>query len=108
MASVLYQCPNTGFRVQGYTQDETITPDHDAYEPVTCWRLAAQVPAVKQSQAITLDRCVEGPALSHRKPTHASKSVTASKLPLDTNANPGSRGQTKSPGCSRGKVSGRM
>jgi hypothetical protein len=36
MATVLYRCPNTGFRVQGYTVDETIPRDHDVYEPVTC------------------------------------------------------------------------
>ncbi len=36
MATVLYHCPNTGFRVQGYTVDETIPSDHDTYEPVTC------------------------------------------------------------------------
>jgi hypothetical protein len=36
MATVLYHCPNTGFRVQGYTADETISSDHDGYEPVTC------------------------------------------------------------------------
>jgi hypothetical protein len=36
MAAMLYLCPNTGFRVQGYTVDETISRDHDAYEPVTC------------------------------------------------------------------------
>lgn len=36
MATVIYRCPNTGFRVQGYTDNETIARDHDAYEPVTC------------------------------------------------------------------------
>ena len=36
MATILYRCPNTGFRVQGYTENETIPRDHDAYEPVTC------------------------------------------------------------------------
>jgi hypothetical protein len=36
MAAIIYRCPNTGFRVQGYTVDETIAPDQDAYEPVTC------------------------------------------------------------------------
>jgi hypothetical protein len=36
MATVLYYCPNTGFRVQGYTEDETISPDHDFYVPVRC------------------------------------------------------------------------
>jgi hypothetical protein len=36
MATVLYHCPNTGFRVQGYTEGETIAPDHDGYVPVTC------------------------------------------------------------------------
>jgi hypothetical protein len=36
MAAMLYRCPNTGFRVQGYTVDETIVRDHDAYEPVSC------------------------------------------------------------------------
>ena len=36
MAPILYRCPNTGFRVQGYTADETTPRDRDAYEPVTC------------------------------------------------------------------------
>jgi hypothetical protein len=36
MATVLYRCPNTGLRVQGYTENETVARDHDAYEPVTC------------------------------------------------------------------------
>ena len=36
MATVLYHCPNTGFRVQGYTVDEMIPPDHDDYVPVRC------------------------------------------------------------------------
>ncbi len=36
MANVLYHCPNTGFRVQGYTVDETITADLDDYVPVRC------------------------------------------------------------------------
>jgi hypothetical protein len=36
MATVLYHCPNTGFRVQGYTADETVPRDRNAYEPVTC------------------------------------------------------------------------
>ena len=36
MATLLYHCPNTGFRVHGYTEDETITPDHDDYVPVRC------------------------------------------------------------------------
>lgn len=36
MATVLYHCPNTGFRVQGYTVDETIAPDLDVYVPVRC------------------------------------------------------------------------
>ena len=33
---MLYRCPNTGFRVQGYTADENIPHDRDAYEPLTC------------------------------------------------------------------------
>jgi hypothetical protein len=36
MAAIVYRCPNTGFRVQGYTVDETIAPDLDLYVPVTC------------------------------------------------------------------------
>jgi hypothetical protein len=35
MATVLYRCPNTGFRVQGYT-DERTPADHDGCVPVTC------------------------------------------------------------------------
>jgi hypothetical protein len=36
MATVLYRCPNTGFRVQGYTANETIPSDYDKYEPIAC------------------------------------------------------------------------
>jgi hypothetical protein len=36
MATVLYRCPNTGFRVQGYTADETTRSDHENYERITC------------------------------------------------------------------------
>jgi hypothetical protein len=36
MATVLYHCPNTGFRVQRYTADETMLRDLNAYEPLTC------------------------------------------------------------------------
>jgi hypothetical protein len=35
MVTVLYRCPNTGFRVQGYTAEE-IAADYDIYVPVTC------------------------------------------------------------------------
>jgi len=35
MVTVLYRCPGTGFRVQGYTAEE-IPADHERYEPVTC------------------------------------------------------------------------
>jgi hypothetical protein len=35
MATFLYRCPNTGFRVQGYTPEQS--SDHaDAYEVMTC------------------------------------------------------------------------
>jgi len=34
LPAFLYRCPNTGFRVQGYTFEQT--SDDDAYEPVTC------------------------------------------------------------------------
>jgi hypothetical protein len=34
MPPFLYRCPNTGFRVQGYTFEQT--SDDDAYESVTC------------------------------------------------------------------------
>jgi len=36
MVAVLYHCPNTGFRVQGYTVNETVPSGRDSYEPVTC------------------------------------------------------------------------
>jgi len=36
MATALYRCPNTGFRVQGYTLDQTVSSDHDDYTLVTC------------------------------------------------------------------------
>jgi hypothetical protein len=35
MATFLYRCPDTGFRVQGYTRGQT-SDDDDAYEAVTC------------------------------------------------------------------------
>jgi hypothetical protein len=35
MATFLYRCPDTGFRVQGYTPEQT-SDDDDAYEAVTC------------------------------------------------------------------------
>lgn len=34
MPTFLYRCPNTGFRVQGYTPEQT--SDDGAYEVVTC------------------------------------------------------------------------
>jgi len=36
MATVIYRCPNTGFRVQGYTADETVRGDEDSYRAVSC------------------------------------------------------------------------
>jgi hypothetical protein len=36
MTAFLYRCPNTEFRVQGYTADETTPRDQDVYETVTC------------------------------------------------------------------------
>jgi len=35
MATFLYRCPNTGFRVQGYSAEQT-SSDQDIFEPVTC------------------------------------------------------------------------
>jgi hypothetical protein len=35
MVTVLYRCPNTGFRVQGYTAEEE-SADQVGYVPVTC------------------------------------------------------------------------
>jgi hypothetical protein len=35
MATFLYRCPDTGFRVQGYTRGQT-SDDDDVYEAVTC------------------------------------------------------------------------
>ena len=35
MVTILYECPNTGFRVQGYTA-EPILVGQDRYERVTC------------------------------------------------------------------------
>ena len=35
MVTVLYRCPGTGFRVQGYTAEE-MPADRERYEPVTC------------------------------------------------------------------------
>ncbi len=39
MAAFVYQCPTTGYKVQGYVDDggaEDTAPDDDTYEPVTC------------------------------------------------------------------------
>ena len=35
MVTVLYRCPNTGFRVQGYTAEEELA-DRQGYVPVAC------------------------------------------------------------------------
>jgi hypothetical protein len=35
MPTFLYRCPSTGFRVQGYTAEET-SADDEIYETVTC------------------------------------------------------------------------
>jgi hypothetical protein len=35
MSPFLYQCPNTGFRVQGYSLEQT-SDDENIYEPVRC------------------------------------------------------------------------
>jgi hypothetical protein len=35
MPSFLYRCPNTGFRVQGYSPEQTADDEH-SYESVTC------------------------------------------------------------------------
>ncbi len=35
MVAVLYHCPNTRFRVQGYTAEDEPT-DREGYVPVTC------------------------------------------------------------------------
>jgi hypothetical protein len=35
MVTIIYRCPNTGFRVQGYLPEEEPN-DYDRYVPVTC------------------------------------------------------------------------
>ena len=35
MTPFLYRCPNTGFRVQGYSAEQ-ISDDADTYEAITC------------------------------------------------------------------------
>jgi hypothetical protein len=40
MVTVLYHCPNTGFRVQGYTAEEN-PADREGSIPVTCLALVA-------------------------------------------------------------------
>jgi len=42
MPTFLYRCPNTGFRVQGYTPEQT--SDDGAYEVVTWRRVLARAP----------------------------------------------------------------
>jgi len=36
MTGFTFRCPNTGLKVQGWTADDPIELDDDAYEPVTC------------------------------------------------------------------------
>lgn len=36
MVAIVYQCPNTGFSVQGYTAEQEIPAQQDRYESVTC------------------------------------------------------------------------
>jgi hypothetical protein len=35
MPAFLYRCPNTGFRIQGYSPERT-SDDENVYQPVTC------------------------------------------------------------------------
>ena len=35
MATLVYRCPDTGFRVQGYTSEQT-SDDYDTWEALTC------------------------------------------------------------------------
>ena len=36
MPPFLYRCPNTGYRVQGFTAEEVSDKDTDAFVTVTC------------------------------------------------------------------------
>jgi len=36
MPPFMYVCPNTGFRVQGYSPEQTSDDDADRYEAITC------------------------------------------------------------------------
>jgi hypothetical protein len=41
MGPFLYRCPNTGFRVQGWVEDDESEDSDDAYEGVICHLRAA-------------------------------------------------------------------
>ncbi len=36
MPAFVYRCPNTGFRVQGYSPEQTSDNDPNRFEAVTC------------------------------------------------------------------------
>ena len=36
MAIILFRCPNTGYRVQGWFAEDVSETDDDTYESVTC------------------------------------------------------------------------
>jgi hypothetical protein len=36
MAPLIYRCPNTGLRVQGFIADDVTTDDSETYEAITC------------------------------------------------------------------------
>lgn len=62
MAAVIYCCPNTGFRVQGYTLDETIANNHDEYALVTCLA-CKRLHAVNPKTGLVIDA---GGSFAHR------------------------------------------
>ena len=36
MAAILFRCPNTGQRVQGWIAEDVTDADENTYQPVTC------------------------------------------------------------------------
>ena len=36
MGAILFRCPNTGYRVQGWFAEDVSETDEDTYETVTC------------------------------------------------------------------------
>ena len=58
MPLFMYRCPKTGYRVQGFSAEDT-SEDRHVYEPVTC-PVCHQIHHVNQTTRATLEEKVEG------------------------------------------------